>query len=94
MIATLPADVKVIPGHGELSNLTEVREYAQMLRDTSAVVAAALKVGKSLDQMKKEQVLARWSKKYSGDFINADAYIETLYNSLTHSGHTPFMKHN
>ena len=94
VIATLPADVKVIPGHGELSNLTEVREYAQMLKDTSAVVATALKAGKTLDQMKKEQVLAPWSKKYSGDFINADAYIETLYNSLTHSGHTPFIKHN
>jgi len=94
VIAKLPADVKVIPGHGQLSNLDEVREYVKMLKDTSAVIETALKAGKSMDQMKKEQLLAAWSKQYSGDFINADAYIETLYNSLSHSGHTPFVKHN
>jgi cyclase len=94
VIATLPPDVKVIPGHGELSNLEELREYARMLKETSAVVAKALKAGKSLEQMKKDQVLAPWSKRYSGDFISTDAFIETLYNSLSHSGHTPFVRHN
>src|SRR5579871_637072 len=43
VIPTLPADVKVIPGHGRLSNLTEVREYLGMLKDTSAVVDKAIK---------------------------------------------------
>jgi len=44
--------------------------------------------------MKKERVLAAWSTKYSGDFINTDAFIDTLYNSLTNSKHAPFIKHN
>src|SRR4029078_10206904 len=30
--AQLPADVKVIPGHGQLSNLEDVREFVKMLR--------------------------------------------------------------
>ena len=43
-------------------------------------------------QMKQEKVLAPWEK-FSGGFINSDAFIETLYNSLTrHQGE--FMKHN
>src|SRR6202047_2275278 len=90
--AQLPADVKVIPGHGALSNLDDVRDFTKMLKETSAVVESALKAHKTVDQMKQEKILAPWSK-FSGDFVNADAFIETLYNSLTgHKGE--FVKHN
>jgi hypothetical protein len=42
--------------------------------------------------MKKEKILEPWGK-WSGDFVNQDTFIETLYNSLTnHPG--PFVKHN
>jgi cyclase len=90
--AQLPADVKVIPGHGALSNLDDVRAYTKMLKETSAAVQKALNEHKTLEQMKQEKVLAPWEK-FSGQFINTDAFIETLYNSLTnHQGE--FMKHN
>jgi cyclase len=90
----LPGDVKVIPGHGQISNLNEVREYVTMMTETSAAVQAAIKSGKSVDQMKKEKILAAWDKKYSNDFINSDVFIETLYNSLTNQKNAEFVKHN
>jgi len=91
-IGQLPADVKVIPGHGVLSNLNDVREYIKMLKDTSAVVQKALDAHKTLDQMKQEKILAPWAK-WSNDFVSQDIFIETLYNSLTgHPGQ--FVKHN
>jgi cyclase len=93
-VAMLPPDVKVVPGHGELSNVSEVREFVNMLKETSAAVAKALRAGKTLEQMKTDGVLAAWAPKYSGEFIKTDAFIETLYNSLTHREHTPFVKHN
>jgi len=90
--AQLPADVKVIPGHGALSNLDDVRAFVKMLKETSAVVQKALDQHKTVEQMKQEKILAPWEK-FSGGFINSDAFIETLYNSLTgHKGE--FMKHN
>jgi cyclase len=90
--AQLPADVKVIPGHGALSNLDDVRAFTKMLKETSAVVQKALDDHKTLDQMKQEKILAPWAK-WKGDFVNEDAFIETLYNSLTgHKGE--FVKHN
>src|SRR5712664_23289 len=90
--AQLPADVKVIPGHGALSNLDDVRSYTKMLRETCAAVQKALNGHKTLDQMKQEKILAPWAK-WKGDFVNEDAFIETLYNSLTgHKGE--FVKHN
>jgi cyclase len=91
--AQLPADVKVIPGHGALSNLDDVRDFTKMLKDTSAVVQKALKSHKTLEQMKKKKILEPWREKWAGQFVNADAFIETLYNSLTGTK-GEFLKHN
>jgi cyclase len=93
--AQLPADVKVIPGHGALSNLDDVRAFTKMLKETSAIVQKAINDHKTLDQMKQEKILEPWREKWAPEkgFINADAFIETLYNSLTsHKGE--FVKHN
>jgi hypothetical protein len=63
-----------------------------MLKETSAAVQKAIDAHKTLDQMKQEKILAPWAK-WSGDFVNQDTFIETLYNSLTgHPGQ--FVKHN
>ncbi len=93
VISQVPPDVKIIPGHGPVSNLDDVRAYLTMLKATREVVARALKDGKSLDQMKQAKLLAPW-KKYSGDFINEDAFLETLYNSLSGQKTGKFIKHN
>jgi len=90
--AQLPPDVKVIPGHGALSNLDDVREFVKMLKETSAAVQKALDDHKTLDQMKQEKILEPW-KKWSGGFLDSDKFIETLYNSLT-GKKGEFVKHN
>ncbi len=90
----LPPDVKVIPGHGEISNLDEVREYITMLKGTTAAVEAALKQGSTLEQMKKDKILAAWDKKYASKFVTQDVFIETLYNSLTNQKGAAFVQHN
>jgi cyclase len=90
--AQLPADVKVIPGHGQLSNLDDVRAFVKMLKETSAVVEKALKEHKTLEQMKQAKILDPWQK-WSGDFVKTDAFIETLYNSYTGTK-GDFLKHN
>jgi cyclase len=93
VIAQVPADVKIIPGHGTISSVADVRAYLEMLKGTRDVVAKAIKDGKTLDQMKQAKLLDPW-KKYSGDFISADVFIETLYNSLTGQKNGKFIKHN
>lgn len=42
----LPPDVKVIPGHGVISNLDDVRSFVKMLKETLAVVEQGVKQGK------------------------------------------------
>jgi len=82
VIAQVPPDVKVIPGHGPISSVEDVKAYLTMLKATRDVVQKSLAEGKTLDQMKQVKLLDPW-KKYSGDFINEDVFLETLYNSLT-----------
>lgn len=93
VISDLPPDVKVIPGHGAVSTLDDMRAYLEMLIQTRDAVQSALKEGKTLDQMKQAKLLDPW-KKYSGQFVNEDVFLETLYNSLTGQKTGPFVKHN
>ena len=93
VLAQVPADVKIIPGHGPVSGVDDVKAYLTMLKGTRDVVSKAIHNGQTLDQMKQAKLLDPW-KKYSGDFINQDAFIETLYNSLTGQKNGKFIKHN
>ncbi len=90
--AELPVDVKVIPGHGAVSNLDDVHAFVKMLKDTSAAVQNAIDKHQTLEQMKQEKILDPW-KKWSGEFIDSDKFIETLYHSLTGTK-GDFIKHN
>jgi glyoxylase-like metal-dependent hydrolase (beta-lactamase superfamily II) len=81
-LASLPADVKIIPGHGPVSTADDVRAFIKMLKETSAVVARGVEDGKTLLQLQQEKVLEPWQQ-YNGPFITADLWIETLYNEMT-----------
>jgi cyclase len=91
--AQLPPDVKVIPGHGPVSSLADVRSYLKMLKETRDLVRYALRQGKTLEQMKQGKILDPW-KKYSGEFVSEDVFLDTLYNSLTGQKDGRLLKHN
>jgi cyclase len=93
IIPKLPPDVKVIPGHGPVSNLDDVRRFVAMLKDTRAAVQNGIKQGKTMDQLKAENVLGPWQK-WSGDFITSDQWLVTVYNDLTGKKEGEFIKHN
>lgn len=78
VLATLPDDVKVIPGHGTLADKAALRRYLDMLKGTYAAVQNAIGEGKTLEQMKTEKVLAPWES-WSWNFINTNAFIDVLY---------------
>jgi cyclase len=93
IIPMLPPDVKVIPGHGPLSTLDDLKKFEDMLRGASAAVAAAMKQGKTLDQMKQEKVLAGFADWGKG-FVTPDRFTEILYNDLSGKKTGAFLKHN
>jgi len=82
VLAEAPDDVKIIPGHGPLGTKDDLRKFVTMLKETSAAVQAGIKKHKTLDQLKKEKVLAKWDS-YGQSFIKTDVFTEILYDSLT-----------
>ena len=82
VIATIPDDAKVIPGHGSVSDKNGLRAFVAMLRGTSAAIESGIAAGKTIDQLKSEKVLAAWDSWGQG-FIKSDFWIETLHNELT-----------
>ena len=81
VLARIPDDAKVIPGHGALSDKNGLRRFGAMLKATSAAVEAGIGAGKSLDQLKTEKVLAAWDSWGQG-FIKTDDWITTLYGEI------------
>jgi glyoxylase-like metal-dependent hydrolase (beta-lactamase superfamily II) len=52
LLATLPADVKIIPGHGKATSATDLKRFREYLRYCRAEVRKHLAEGKSLDDIK------------------------------------------
>jgi len=60
-IATLvPADAKVIPGHGPLASVSDILRGSKALDQLRDAIAAQMAKGKSLDQIKAMNLLAPW----------------------------------
>jgi cyclase len=78
----VPADVKIIPGHGPLSTPAEVRKFLDMLKDTRDLVARAVQQGKTVPEMKEEHLLAKYEDLGKG-FIKTDAWIDLLFAELS-----------
>jgi len=95
VLATVPADVKVIPGHGGLSTVAELKPYVAMLKDAAARVEKGIKAGKTAGELKAEKVLAGYeSWGGEGKFVTTDKFIDTLYDDLTGRKGGGFVKHN
>lgn len=79
-----PEDWKIIPGHGPLSSHEDLQAFADMLAETSAVVAKRIEKG-----MDREAVLAAGLDKawadWSWGFIPTERWLGTLYDELSKS---------
>jgi cyclase len=83
----LPTDVKIIPGHGQVSNVDDVRKFVAMLRDSRSAVERGIRAGKSVDQLKQEKVLSPWQE-WDNTFVTTDIFTEMLYRDVMNSKDT------
>ena len=82
LITRIPATAKLIPGHGPISTLDDLKSYHRMLVQTTEIVRQKIAAGKTLDQIKTEGLPDEW-KPWGTGFIKTDLWIETIYKSLT-----------
>lgn len=81
VISKLPSGVKIIPGHGPLSDAAGLKAFHRMLVETTAIVQKKKKAGKSLEKIKAEGLPEEW-KSWGQGFIKTDVWLELVYNSL------------
>jgi cyclase len=82
VVAQLKPDTKLIPGHGPLASVDDLKNYLAMLKDSYQAVASGVKQGKTLEQLKQQKVLAKYES-FGAGFIKTDQFLEQLYNDAT-----------
>lgn len=80
-VARIPADAKIIPGHGGLATVEDLKTFHTMLAKTTDYVRAEIAKGMTLEQAKKAGLPDEW-KSYASDFITVEKWVETVYTSL------------
>jgi glyoxylase-like metal-dependent hydrolase (beta-lactamase superfamily II) len=82
MIAEADADTKVVPGHGEITDIEGLRTSRRMIAECLTWAEERVAAGDDLEAMKTAGVPAEW-KDWTWGFINEERWIETLHRSVT-----------
>lgn len=82
LIQTIPSDAKIIPGHGPLATLDDLKAFHSMLTETAKIVQDGMKARRSLDDIKKAGFPEKFKDAGSG-FVKTDQWIETIYKSYS-----------
>lgn len=84
ILGTLPEDTKIIPGHGPLAGIAELKAFRDMLSDSADLVRRQIQAGKTLGAIKAAglpEKLAHWEN----GFLKAPQWLELVYQSLEKS---------
>ena len=82
LIPMIPAGAQLIPGHGPMATIDDLKAFRQTLVDTSRIVQDAMKKNMTLDEIKKAGLPEKY-KEWGSGFIKTDLWIEILYRSYS-----------
>jgi len=81
LLPQIPPDAKIIPGHGPVSTVADLKKFRNRLDEIVALVARGLKSGKTVEQMQKEKLLAPYED-WNAGFLKADQFIALVARDL------------
>jgi glyoxylase-like metal-dependent hydrolase (beta-lactamase superfamily II) len=92
VLSQVPQDVKIIPGHGKLATVEDLKAFHAMMVETTGIVRERMKAGKTLEQIKAEGLPAKYASWVpEGAFINADRWIETIHRSYSRAASAAYL---
>ncbi len=80
VIRQTPASAAIIPGHGPVSKLDDLKAYHRMLVETAGIVRKKMAAGRNLADIRAEGLGEEWQP-WGGGFVNQDRWIETIHRS-------------
>jgi cyclase len=75
-------DAKIIPGHGPLASVEDLKKYHDMIVETTGIVKKGIADGKTLDEIKAAGLPEKYKALGSG-FINTGRWIEAIHQGAT-----------
>lgn len=82
VLAAVPPDARVIPGHGPPGSVADLEEFRVMLQETIRIVRDRIAAGMGLEDVRAAGLPEEWAEWGSG-FVDTDRWIETIWRSLT-----------
>lgn len=82
VLANVPADIHIIPGHGPLSSVDDLRTYHRMINETIEMVRGKIEAGMSSEEVQSEGVGEEWAD-WGWQFISAERWLDTVHRSLS-----------
>jgi cyclase len=82
-LAMADGSTRIIPGHGRVSNVRELREWRDMLTTILERVKKSARSGKSLEQVKHERPTRRWDDRLPNSFVTSDHVVEEAYRAVS-----------
>lgn len=81
ILALTDTETKIIPGHGPLSNKAELMAYREMLSGVYDALKPMIASGKTLDEVKAENILEPFNEKWGGGFLPPEKWIGIAYEA-------------
>ncbi len=88
ILTFFPEDTRFIAGHGRDYTLDEMKQYYNMIINTTNTIRQGLKEGKDASIMIKENILRKWNVKVTNG-PTADYWIGAVVASLTNKNTNP-----
>ncbi len=74
---------QIVPGHGPLSNMKELKTYRDMLSGARDAVAILVAEGKTKEEVLAAKPTQPWDAKWGGGFMKPDEFTDIIYTNLS-----------
>lgn len=76
-------NTQIIPGHGNVSNRTELHAYRDMIAEMYHRVKQSVDAGLSVEEVQAANLAKDYDSEWGGGFIPAEKFVKTIYDELT-----------
>ena len=82
VLAHVNAATKIIPGHGPLSNMAELREYRDMLATAQGRIRTLISQGKTADEVVAAKPTSDLDAEWGGGFMEPDVWVRIVHSGM------------
>jgi cyclase len=86
LLPQIPADAKVVPGHGDVSSRADIARGLEVLKQMKAVVESGVRGGKTLEQLQAERPFDRFRSfipSWASSDKSLDGRVRDFYRELS-----------